>query len=47
MSKPGKTVRQSATEKEKKLLQVKYNVFQESIELQRKIRKQVEEALQD
>lgn len=47
MSKPGKTVRPSASEKEKRLLQVKYNVFQESIALQKRIRKEVKEALED
>ncbi|KAK4046299.1 hypothetical protein OIV83_006173 [Microbotryomycetes sp. JL201] len=45
MSKPGTTVKPSASEKELQLLKVKYNTFLECIELQRKWRRQVSEAL--
>ncbi|KAM0789063.1 hypothetical protein ACM66B_003126 [Microbotryomycetes sp. NB124-2] len=45
MSKPGTTVKPSASEKELKLLKVKYETFLECIELQRKWRRQVSEAL--
>ncbi|KAI5475847.1 protein of carbohydrate kinase, FGGY type family [Pseudohyphozyma bogoriensis] len=45
MSKPGTTVAPSASEKELKLLKVKYEVFKECIELQRKWRKNVDQAL--
>jgi len=45
MSKPGTTILPSASEKELKLLKVKYEIFKECIELQRKWRKNVSEAL--
>ncbi|GAA5941733.1 FGGY-family carbohydrate kinase [Sporobolomyces koalae] len=45
MSKPGTTIKPSASEKELKLLKVKYDIFKECIELQRKWRKNVSEAL--
>jgi hypothetical protein len=45
MSKPGKTVAPKAGDKERKLLQVKYDVFHESIRLQHKIKRDVEVAL--
>jgi len=45
MSKSGKTVRTKASEKEKRLLEIKYKVFLESIDLQRRIKKDVEQAL--
>jgi hypothetical protein len=45
MSKPGKTVAPKAGDKERKLLQVKYDVFHESIRLQHKIKRDVEAAL--
>lgn len=45
MSRPGKTVKPKAGDKEQKLLEVKWSVFNQSIELQRKIRKDVAEAL--
>lgn len=45
MSRPGTTIEPKASEKEKKLLDVKWKVFQESIDLQRRIRKDVAEAL--
>ncbi|GAA5977946.1 hypothetical protein JCM5350_006276 [Sporobolomyces pararoseus] len=45
MSKPGTTILPSASEKELKLLQVKYDIFKECIELQRKWRKNVSDAL--
>jgi hypothetical protein len=45
MSKPGKTVAPKAGDKERKLLQVKYDVFHESIRLQHKIKRDVEWAL--
>lgn len=45
MSRPGKTIEPKASEKEKKLLEVKWKVFMNSIDLQRSIRKDVAEAL--
>jgi hypothetical protein len=45
MSRPGTTVKPNLTEKEKKLLDVKYSIFNECIDLQRKWRKAVEDAL--
>ncbi|GAA5904552.1 FGGY-family carbohydrate kinase [Sporobolomyces salmoneus] len=45
MSKPGTTIHPSASEKELKLLKVKYEIFKECIELQRKWRKNVSDAL--
>lgn len=45
MSRPGKTVSPNASEKEKRLLQVKYQVFHDSIALQDKIKKDVAAAL--
>jgi len=45
MSKPGTTVKPNATEKEKKLLEVKYKIFKECIEIQKKWREEVSEAL--
>jgi hypothetical protein len=47
MSRPGTTVRPSASEKELKLLKVKYETFLECIELQRKWRKKVSDALDE
>ncbi|GAA5935503.1 hypothetical protein JCM1841_003912 [Sporobolomyces salmonicolor] len=47
MSRPGSTIRPSASEKELKLLKVKYDIFKECIDLQRKWRKNVSEALED
>ena len=45
MSRPGTTVMPSASERELRLLKVKYDVFKECIVLQRKWRKNVTEAL--
>ncbi|KAM0746318.1 Pentulose kinase [Meredithblackwellia eburnea MCA 4105] len=45
MSRPGTTVQPSASPRELKLLQVKYDIFKECITLQRKWRKNVTEAL--
>ncbi|BGP15357.1 hypothetical protein JCM10213_001451 [Rhodosporidiobolus nylandii] len=45
MSRPGTTVRPAASEAELKLLAVKYDVFKECIDLQRKWRARVREAL--
>ncbi|ORY78921.1 hypothetical protein BCR35DRAFT_304954 [Leucosporidium creatinivorum] len=47
MSKPGTTVKPSASERELKLLKVKYETFLECIELQRKWRKNVSQALEE
>lgn len=47
MSKPGTTVKPSASEKELRLLKVKYETFLECIELQRKWRKNVSQALEE
>jgi len=47
MSKPGTTIHPSASEKELKLLKVKYEIFKECIDLQRKWRKNVSEALDE
>jgi hypothetical protein len=46
MSKPGTTVKPSASEKELRLLKVKYETFLECIDLQRKWRKNVSQALE-
>lgn len=46
MSKPGSTVMPQASEKEKKLLKVKYDVFRECIDIQKRWRKNVREALE-
>lgn len=45
MSKPGTTVQPSASKKELGLLEVKYGVFKECIDLQRKWRKNAAVAL--
>ncbi|GAA5841885.1 hypothetical protein JCM11251_005411 [Rhodosporidiobolus azoricus] len=45
MSRPGTTVHPSASEAELKLLNVKYDIFKECIDLQRKWRSRVREAL--
>jgi hypothetical protein len=45
MSRPGTTVHPSASAAELKLLEVKYDIFKECIDLQRKWRKRVREAL--
>jgi hypothetical protein len=45
MSRPGTTVLPKASDREKRLLDVKYDVFKECIELQRKWRSRVSEAL--
>lgn len=45
MSKSGTTIQPSASKKELKLLEVKYDIFKEMIVLQRKWKKNVAEAL--
>lgn len=45
MSRPGSTVLPAASDKEKRLLDVKYKIFRQMIEQQRQYRKDVEEAL--
>ncbi|EFP87568.2 hypothetical protein PGTUg99_018151 [Puccinia graminis f. sp. tritici] len=45
MSRPGTTIKPHLTEQEKKLLNVKYKIFNECIDLQRKWRKDVQDAL--
>jgi len=45
MTQTGKLVKPSATPREKRLLEVKYKIFRESIEIQKRWRKEVEEAL--
>lgn len=45
MSRPGTTVKPSASEQELKLLQVKYDIFRECIEIQRRWRAKVRDAL--
>lgn len=45
MSRPGTTVLPSASPAELRLLAVKYDIFKECIDIQRKWRKQVREAL--
>lgn len=45
MSKPGTTIHPSASARELKLLDVKYDIFKECIALQRKWRSRVTEAL--
>ncbi|POY73768.1 hypothetical protein BMF94_3306 [Rhodotorula taiwanensis] len=47
MSRPGTTVKPSASEKELKLLQVKYDIFRECIDIQRRWRSKVREALDE
>jgi hypothetical protein len=46
MSRPGTTVRPKAGEAERKLLEAKYAIFRESIDVQRKWRDEVDAALQ-
>ncbi|MBW0470945.1 hypothetical protein O181_010660 [Austropuccinia psidii MF-1] len=45
MSRPGTTIKPNLDEKERKLLEVKYSIFNECIDLQRKWRSSVEKAL--
>ncbi|KWU47633.1 Pentulose kinase [Rhodotorula sp. JG-1b] len=45
MSRPGTTVKPSASEQELKLLQVKYDIFRECIDIQRRWRAKVRDAL--
>lgn len=42
----GTVVRPAASPKEKKLLEVKYKIFLESIDIQKRWRKEIEEAAQ-
>lgn len=44
MTPPGTVIAPSATPKEKKLLEAKYKIFRESIDIQYRWRKQMEEA---
>lgn len=44
MTPPGTLVAPSAGPKEKKLLEAKYKIFRESIEIQKRWRKEMEEA---
>ena len=46
MTPPGTMVEPAASAKEKKLLEAKYKIFRESIEIQKRWRKQMEEAAQ-
>jgi len=45
MSRPGTTVRPSASAQELKLLEAKYKIFRDMIDTQRKWRNEVREAL--
>jgi len=45
MTPPGTVVYPSTSDKEQRLLEVKYSIFQETIAIQRKWREQVEDAL--
>ena len=44
MTPPGTLVAPAAKPKEKKLLEAKYKIFRESIEIQKRWRKEIEEA---
>lgn len=44
MTPPGTFVAPAASSKEKKLLEAKYKIFRESIEIQKRWRKDIEEA---
>ena len=44
MTPPGTLINPAASAKEKKLLEAKYKIFRESIEIQQRWRKQMEEA---
>ena len=44
MTPPGTLISPAASAKEKKLLEAKYKIFRESIEIQQRWRKQMEEA---
>ena len=44
MTPPGTLVAPAASPKEKKLLQAKYKIFRESIDIQKRWRKEMEEA---
>lgn len=44
MTPPGNLVVPSTTPKEKKLLEAKYKIFRESIDIQKRWRKEMEEA---
>jgi len=47
MSRPGTTVHPSASPKELKLLEAKYKIFRDMIDVQRRWRKEVREALDE
>jgi hypothetical protein len=44
MTPPGTVVRPTASEREKKLLEAKYKIFLETIEIQKRWRKEMQEA---
>ncbi|KZV86423.1 Pentulose kinase [Exidia glandulosa HHB12029] len=44
MTPPGTVIRSTATDREKKILDVKYRIFKETIEIQRRWRKDIDEA---
>jgi len=47
MTQPGQLVKPSATARQKKLLEVKYKIFRETIEIQKRWREEVEDALRE
>jgi D-ribulokinase len=47
MTQPGQLVKPSVSPREKRLLEVKYKIFRETIETQKRWRKEVEDALVD
>ena len=47
MTPPGTIVRPAASKREKKLLEAKYKIFREQIDIQYRWRKEIEEALKD
>lgn len=47
MTKPGRLTTPQASPKEKRLLAAKYKIFRETIEIQKRWRRDIEEALED
>jgi len=47
MTKPGRLIKPAASAREKRLLEAKYKIFRETIETQKRWRKEMEQALQD
>jgi hypothetical protein len=45
MTQPGQRIAPSAGAREKRLLEAKYKIFRESIEIQRKWKKEINEAM--